>query len=684
MPEYSGLQLSFAIFCFSHLKVLDFGIKTVSLQSLIVMIRFSMVRTFLVTVSLFFICVWTSSCWAQGDAYEMPDFKQCFEVLRKNRIVYNHYNDSIFLIHDYHKWKEFFRRRSRVNRQIYDTDQKALNAIKDYFSHSSDSIPREAYLEFFNAFNKGYVTKEVSDPFMIFSFSDILEKGLPLMPDSLDYSNMIHLWRLASYLQIWNLGGNEEYLKKAYNHGLQLMSEEAKSRPYYEYVYPRALQLMPRTIWILHKLQTVGEYKQYCRRLDEYLQRPDLEKVLEAEKLADLKRIQWQEEEALVRNVYMSDSLLMIQNGDRGIIERVIQRNLATDSLSDVSFVRTLFMQGRVGQITANEAWDKWMVRYKTIRKRLMDKHLNTSELVAFLQPLYTVSYINHLTDFSEEQKRKNVVMMCEDLELAYLRHKDSQNSTDYVRDLSRLSTDSWLVRYLTPEERVRFLNSLTVATHLSTYAHSLHVSKISEALMQAVLKYKPELLVGVLGYYQVEDILADKEVFLSYIHDASLYLDLGKNSILSVVNNEYRPLGEEENKIIRLHPSLALRYLKLSPELAKFHDTTLGHHKWYNGQGGYPANFDNTQSAMRIMIDIVHLSDCIQIAIEKAGRTHQEENTYDAVMKEIKAGAGTKYNPDLVALVCERADLAKKLERLVDEGWVETCYGIYKQYLKK
>ena len=50
----------------------------------------------------------------------------------------------------------------------------------------------------------------------------------------------------------------------------------------------------------------------------------------------------------------------------------------------------------------------------------------------------------------------------------------------------------------------------------------------------------------------------------------------------------------------------MGLKYLKISQKLKYYHDTTLGHHKWYNGKGGYPNDFDNTKSPYRFMIDII------------------------------------------------------------------------------
>lgn len=642
-----------------------------------------MIRNVIVTLLLFFVSAWITPSKAQSQASDMPDFKEYFRILRDNRVLYNSYNDSIFLIHDHNKWIDFFRRRSRAYHRLYDWDAAIINNISSYFQQNSDSIQAEAYLKLFDEY-RNYVVERMYDPFLNHTFSGILQKGIPLLPDSLNYSNIIHLWRLSSYLQMFNLGGNEAFLKRAYTHWKFLMSDEAKKYPYYDYAYSRAFRYLNRTMWLIFKLQTVDEYKSDCRKLNALLAREDIDQVVTPEVKAELKEVQEQEDEALVRNVYMIDSTLMKQNHGEELMRKVVAENLANPELPDLSYIRTLYMQMWLGQITPQEAWDKWMVRYNMAKRKIKSKQLNNNEFLLFLKPFYTFSYINYKLDVPEAKKHKNALMMCEDMEMAYLHRKDQQSTTDFVRDLSRSVSDKWMVYYLTPEERVRFVNSLTVATNLPTYAHSMHVAKIAEIMMEAIIRYRPDLLKGELGCQQVSEVVAHKKDFINFIRNASMYHDVGKNSIASVVNNEYRPLTIEEDQIIMQHPALALRYLNLAPELTKYHDTTLGHHKWYNGKGGYPDDFDNTKSPVRILIDIVTLSDCIQAATEKVSRNYRYEKPFDVVMWELKAGAGTQYNPDLVAMIDEHPELVDKLSWETDEGWLDIYYDIYKKYFQK
>lgn len=611
------------------------------------------------------------------------DFNHCFEILRKNRVVYNQYNDSIFLIHDHAKWVDFFRRRAIVNHHIYDENRAVIQSLKRYFQDNGDSIPVYVYMSFFENLQDDYVLQDKSDPFMLQSVSNMLDNGGKNLPDSLKSTNVIQLWRLFSYIQMWNLGGDVAYLKKAYQSGLFLLSDEAKKYPYYDYALGHALIYLPRTWWLVFHIQTIDEYKAFCRRLDEYLARPDLGSILSQDVIDDLRKIQHSDEESLVRNTYLVDSTTMDKQEAFAIMRKLVDRNLAEGRLSSLSAVRTSYMQMVLGDISAATARKKSLERYDKVWKQIKNKRLTARQLTDFLQPFYTFFYLNHMARIPEETKRKTVLRMCKDIEWAYQNRVDQQLTTDYVRDLSRLSTEKYVTCYLTPKQYVRFLYSLNVATQVTTYAHSVHVAKIADVLMKGIFKYQPELLRGMLGCNTRKEVLAHKRRLRKFIHDACMYHDLGKNSIISVVNDEYRPLTDAEFEIVKMHSRFGMKYLQVSPELHKFYDTTLGHHKWYNGKGGYPEDFDNTKSPIRTLIDIVTLSDCIQAATEKIGRNYRYGKSSDVVMEELRKGAGTQYNPQLVALIDHHHEVRKEIDWLVADGWLDIYYDIYRKYFR-
>ena len=51
--------------------------------------------------------------------------------------------------------------------------------------------------------------------------------------------------------------------------------------------------------------------------------------------------------------------------------------------------------------------------------------------------------------------------------------------------------------------------------------------------------------------------------------------------------------------------------------------------------------------------------------------------------MEELRAGAGTRYNPDLVKLIDGIPELYKELERIAIYGWPDIYYEIYKNYMR-
>ena len=609
------------------------------------------------------------------------DFKLCFDILAKNRKAYNRYNDSIFLIKEHDKWVNYFRRRAIKNYQMFAANQEIMRGMKEFLSRHGDSIPEENYLDFCHSMEREYVSKNLYDPFLLVRMSRILEKGGDYLPDSVKYTNVFNLWRLYSYEQMWNLGGDINFLKKAYQAGKAILSEEAKRYPHYDFALAGALEFMPNTIWLAFGLETIHDFEEHHRRLDDFLKREDLDKIVVPEQKRDLLELQQVKDEAFLCNVYYYTPTIIDSHVRDSLTRAVISRNLQKAELSNLSFVRTVFLQMKAKQISSREAWLRCKNRYHELLRTYKDLPMTDRLISDYLTPLYVFLIINDVADVPISQKKKTIWKLSEDMVTTLSKRKDFQGNTDFVRELFLLSTHRRLVKYLSYKQMLRFVSGLNVSTQVTTYAHSMHVAKIAKVLLNGVLKHEPELLKGVFGYKTTTEVLKHKRTLRSFIYEAGMIHDVGKNAIVSVVNNEYLPLTDDEFAIIHLHPRLGDILLNAVPGWEKFHDTTVGHHKWYNGKGGYPADFDNTKSPLRFLIDIITLSDCLQAATECVGRNYRISKTFEVVMPELRAGAGTKYNPDLVALIDAYPKLTKKLHHLVENGWIEIYYHIYSRF---
>ena len=610
----------------------------------------------------------------------VPDFYANFEVLAKNRALYNTYNDSIFLIKDHGQWVNFFQRRALKNHQIFAANKVALDNIFGYFQ--KDTVRCECYSDLMEAFAL-YRQKGADDPFIALEICKILDQFNQQAPDSLKGNSLVDVWRGVTYAILANIGNDSTKYMEASQSFKRILEPQTARDTNIHWAYPVALCNLLQAPYFKTKTISMKEHQAYYRMLKEWYQTHSNDTIFSQTIMRKIKENVLLHDEYLVRNLYMSDTTVLDKQVAESLMHKIVKRNLANKQLSDISFIRTLAMQVWLKDMPASEAVKRWMARYKKIWKNIKKKRLSSVQLKAYISPFFTFFYLNDLADESYGKKRRIVKRMCADIELVYQHRLDQQTTTDYIKYLNILTTYNRVTKYLTPKERIHFLNSLNVATQVTTYAHSVHVSMIAEVLMKGILKYQPELLIGALGDLQISEVVRHQKKYIDFAHDAAMYHDLGKNSIISVVNNDYRPLTDEEFAIIKRHPELGLQYLELAPSLKKFHDTTLGHHKWYNGKGGYPMSFDNTKSPMRILIDMVTLSDCMQAATERVGRNYKGEKNFDTVMAEFRRDAGVRYNPDLVALIDAHPDLAKKLANLINEGWVEIYYNIYSQFIR-
>lgn len=623
---------------------------------------------------------------ASSENPEIPDFEKCFRILEKNRRTYNRYNDSIFLIKDHVAWSNFFKHRALKNAQLFTVNKKIISSMTDYFKQDKKLIPHEAYRNLCSGLQKLYADGKI-DPFLGNQLCDILLEyyGSGRCPDSKNYAGLVDVFKGEFLYEIFTLGKDSLVLHQSYHYLKRSIREDRFRSPNYVESCLVALDNLTVTNWLYYKMQTVAEFRALVEERKILLRLPHTYLIMREKDYQRQQEKVEHAEESLVRNVYLADTTILEKQHADSLMQIIVARNLADPHLSGLSYSRTLVMQMMLGQITAKEAMNMVRRKYnREVMKNIYDKRYDIKELQKVLMPFMNYFYLNDVADVPYRKKRAAVKKMCEAIVTIYHLRQDQQADNTYVKYLNILATYPRAIKYLTEKERIYYLNELNVATQVTTYAHSLHVAMIAQKLMEGILAYQPELVKGVLGERRNGKVFLDTKKCMDFIFEAAMYHDIGKNAIISVVNNDFRPLTDEEFAIIKKHPALGAELLKIAPSLyEKFRDTTLGHHKWYNGKGGYPKDFDNTKSPKRILIDIITLSDCMQAATERIGRNYKSGKNFDRVMEEFRRDAGTRYNPDLVNFIDSHQDVAHDLAALINEGWVDIYFDIYSRFMR-
>lgn len=517
----------------------------------------------------------------------IPDFKFIFDKLSQNRIIYNRYNDSIFRIHDHDQWVKFFMARSQKNHQIYHENEKLLNSIADYFEPDMVDTTKECVLPdaAYDSLDKNFFHNyayALTDPFITNRIMDILIRNLRNRPDRNYYFLRAMSWKGSSHYQIWKLDRDVETLKKAYDCIAYVADSAHCHTPEELGLYGYALQDLCLSAWTLNHIQPLKKLQERYEKL-EILARNHTADELE---VPEKRRQLWingikNRDLEIVRGIYLTNPELIEKKEGDALVRRVIRQYPDTVGLSTSTKLNLIVLKLKMGEIRTSTALKEAEEIYETLIKPFTrQKVLGVNAFNSLMSHYTDLAFIVDTARVSANYKKEHVKMFCEDIIRMFRHRKDQQNFTQYNQTLENVSTDPRLFKYLNDKERIGFVMELNVATQVTTYAHSTHVARLAEAMMKAIIKHRRELLVGKLGISSKWQVRLHQRQLIHFIIHAALCHDIGKNSIVSVVNNDYRQLTDEERRIIRMHPRLGLKYLKISKELKYYHDTTLGHHK--------------------------------------------------------------------------------------------------------
>lgn len=150
-----------------------------------------------------------------------------------------------------------------------------------------------------------------------------------------------------------------------------------------------------------------------------------------------------------------------------------------------------------------------------------------------------------------------------------------------------------------------------------------------------------------------LSDVLAEELEVPRALHAtlrlAALLHDMGKiDDRFFAILHSGRPLTEEERAEIESHPFESAEILR---PLEKFHlgliEIVSSHHECWNGEG-YPRGLAGDEIPLGARI--VSVADVFDALSQP--RPYHEEMPIDEVLDQLRSGAGTRFDPDIVALV--------------------------------
>lgn len=336
-----------------------------------------------------------------------------------------------------------------------------------------------------------------------------------------------------------------------------------------------------------------------------------------------------------------------------------------------------------IGEKDPKDAYETLLNSYKKLKKPEFDVKgliIKTEDYLTRANTLSSLIFI--LTDeaFTEEE-RKSHIQEIEPLVMELTHSVPYGYMTSYV---NRTSADlcSFLLDLLNDkDEIIDVVKSLLILRQPITYIHSLMVKEISTLIAKEIIIKKPELFMPLFGN-SVKEINDRSCEILKFVSEAALFHDIGKTKVADVINNQYRRITDLEFKYIKLHPSFGPKTMHNLESFKPYYDVMLGHHKTYDGKGGYPLDFDNTKSPYRIIIDLITIADCTDAATDILGRNYAKGKNFYDLLAELSAAKGTRYNPDIVSMMEESKELCEQLCFLTGDDRRRIYYLAYRDVM--
>lgn len=615
---------------------------------------------------------------------QLSPMRAWFDTWRQNRLRYNSYNDSIFIRSERQEWVNLCIRRAEAYREMFQENQKSIDAFHAHFSRPVEEIPAADYDTLFSLCEtdgKGI------DVFMASDFMTILEQYYAshheTPKDLLNY--LTALYYQASFHYQFDFLVGRHHLADSYNSLSSLLSYiDNPAILQYKDLQERIVMGWGTFALIGDKYVSAGLISQAAS--DSIVN--DIRNRLE------MPEWQWVREftAGKLNHVFMPLSNDTISDKERALIARYygfIERYKGVDTekvdyeiLYKDKPAKLALERWKEKRITADQAilvLDSLHLAHGDSVPPLEDLiSAGLNDALLEMQVLSSIIDKTSLSTAERQEKARDAYRYFYQVMLACQGRNDIRNAST----LEEMVQNSHLLPYLTREERLNLLNKVMLTLQVNTYAHSTHLRTLVITLLKGIINSRPDLLVGMPGCSSVDEVRTKSDSLLNFIGQAALFHDLGKNSMGSVVTNDFRRLYDEEFDILKSHPERGIKYLGIDSTFQIYNDITLGHHLWYDGTKGYPMSFNIVESPVRLMIDIVTICDCLEAATDAVGRNYNPLKIFQTLMDEFDAGAGTRYNPDVIQVIHDNPELWHELEQHVTpQGCYSNYYDIYRLF---
>ena len=596
------------------------------------------------------------------------------EIYMNNIKKYSDYNDSLYQINNFNSWKENLIQRSIVIRTMFKENQDIIDQIDEILTEGLDDDTAYEFLLVIKEFKD----KEIHDASIMIKIINYL---IAFYEPKEKYEILIYLYTLGAleemefFLRMDNdsvdINPLLKYqkilaLKSKYQELNEINSIRDIFIAYYNLIGPLAdLNANVRKDIIKYYEEVTNFYN------SDLVQSIDKDNEI------------IKEEMHLINDVFITSFSYFIDSdySTEQKYFKIVNSLLETEEVDDdQKKLIELAYKYSYGEYNVNEMIAKLTyffnlylgdgIKYEGTDENL-NRFCNLFDIAGIILELLRTSVMDPEIKYSYLKKVGFTL-------LDYIKSVPYKDFTSYFDDVSSSLYKSLLPFCENLDQKVSLLNLLVLRRQPITYIHSIMVKKITVIIANEMLEYDRNM------FKQLIDLGYDTdEKIINYLGNAALFHDIGKCLTVGVINLQNRKLTDEEFKYIKMHPSKSKLLLGDDPAFDSYYDVMLGHHRTYDGKGGYPLDFDILSSKYKIAIDLIAIADSIDAATDILGRNYTTGKNFYTLLEELKEYKGTRYNPEIIDFISSDEKLKKDLDNVTGRDRASVYYDVYKEIIK-
>lgn len=196
------------------------------------------------------------------------------------------------------------------------------------------------------------------------------------------------------------------------------------------------------------------------------------------------------------------------------------------------------------------------------------------------------------------------------------------------------------------------FLINLVVCRDPDIYVYLRLTADIAKMIMAEALERGPEQLTGVLSCRSTDEVLSRKAEILQFTFECGMLHDIGVFLFENLITFAARSRLKEEKIMYNYHVNVGKRILSRCRSTEKYAPAALGHHRCYDGSGGYPEEYRREEDPNAQVTDAVSIAAFMVGQMLPKFNDNRAELPVAEAVRQVRLQAGTRFSPALAGFL--------------------------------